>query len=110
MTPMSDNQNALADRCEGAAEAVLAQIAAEYGPGVSNGVAAILAHDALPERFDKSAWEDWFFKPADAAFHKAHSLGLIDRSGRTRWTLTPLGRSAAAALRSRLTRSSSDAK
>lgn len=73
-------------------DSVVAELAALFGPGHSNGVVAILSHPDLPDHFDKSQWTDWTFRPADAAFDKAHDLGLIvpwKLSGK--WAFTDLG-------------------
>jgi hypothetical protein len=84
------------------AEEVLADLERRFGQGFSNGVYAILAHDGLPEQFDKRCWKDWFFKPADAAFDLAHNMGLIAPWKRSRkWTLTDLGKAASAEAQAR---------
>ncbi len=72
--------------------AVVAELAAEFGPGHTNGVVAILVHPDLPEHFGRELWTDWTFRPADGAFEWAHNRGLIapwKLSGK--WIFTPLG-------------------
>jgi hypothetical protein len=93
----------------GAVEAVIAKMAEQFGPGFSNGVYAILAHDNLPEHFDKSDWADWFFKPADAAFAWAHDAGLIvPWQLSSKWQFTSLGRDVAEHARAALAQSKSE--
>lgn len=86
-------------KLEELAQAALNEICKRYGPGFSNGVAAILLHEDLPESFGAECWAEWFFKPAEKAFTVAHSLGLIEPTKAGKWRLTPTGK--AAALRAR---------
>lgn len=72
-------------------------IRARFGPGLSNGVCTILVHRELPDTFDASAWADWQFKPAAAAFDYAYDAGFITPyklSGK--WQMTPFGKQVAA--------------
>jgi hypothetical protein len=92
-TRMTEELNRDADR-------VIAEMTKQFGPGFTNGVAAILLHDSLPDNFDKSNWSEWFFKPSDAAFEWALDQGLIGPwklSGK--WGFTQLGKRAAEIVR-----------
>lgn len=74
------------------AASVVAKLTTEFGPGCSSGIHAILMHESLPEHFGKSEWAEWFFKPANTAFERAHDMGLIApwKLG-SKWSFTPLG-------------------
>jgi len=77
--------------------AVVADLTSFFGPGYSNGVVAILLHDALPERFERECWKDWAFRPAERAFDWAHDRGLIvPWKLSQKWVFTDLGKAAAA--------------
>jgi hypothetical protein len=72
--------------------AVIADLNQRFGPGMSNGVAAILLHRDLPGRFSRKNWADWVFRPSVGAFEWAHHRGLITPWGRTKkWAFTELG-------------------
>lgn len=72
--------------------AILKSMKERFGSLYSNGVAAILLHDRLPEVFDKSNWLRWHFKPAPLAFEWARDNGLMTSEGDSdTWRMTPLG-------------------
>jgi hypothetical protein len=76
----------------GALARLVEDLAAEFGPGYSNGVVCILVHPDLPEHFGRDEWAKWSFRPAEAAFAWAHKRGLIEPSEMSlKWTFTPLG-------------------
>jgi hypothetical protein len=70
------------------------------GTWMSNGVAAILLHDNLPEVFGHEEWSDWMFKPANGAFEWAHSQRLLAPVHPDKWMFTPLGKAVCAAAQS----------
>jgi len=76
-------------------ECVMAKMEAGFGPGLSNGLVSLLAHDELPEVFGPSAWGKWMFKPAKGAFTLADEWGIIRRH-HGGWTMTELGKQCAA--------------
>lgn len=83
------------------AHEIIAAIAAEYGPGFSNGISGILAHDDLPDVFNREHWNAWTFRPAHPAFDRAVELGLIT-TVEGGWQFTPLGLEAAQIVQAQL--------